>query len=49
MCDRLSTLASDFPDSRYVPCAMERCPGIKRPSKSKAPATCHGYLTRETE
>jgi tetratricopeptide (TPR) repeat protein len=46
-CDRLSTLVSDFPDSRYVPCAIERCPSIKRPSKSKAPKTCHAYLTRE--
>lgn len=47
MCDRLDTLASDFPDSRYVPCAMEKCPSIKRSSKSKAPKTCHSYLTRE--
>jgi tetratricopeptide (TPR) repeat protein len=46
-CSRLSTLTSDFPDSRYVPCAMGRCPSIKRPSKSKAPQTCHEYLTRE--
>lgn len=46
-CDRLSTLASDFPDSRYVPCAVDRCPAIKRPSKSKAPKTCRAYLTRE--
>lgn len=46
-CSRLSTLADDFPDSRYVPCAVERCPGIKRPKKSKAPLTCHAYLTRE--
>jgi outer membrane protein assembly factor BamD (BamD/ComL family) len=47
-CSRLSTLASDFPDSKYVPCAIERCPSISRPSKSKAPKTCHGYLTRES-
>lgn len=46
-CSRLSTLASDFPDSRYVPCAMAICPSITRASKSKAPATCHPYLTRE--
>jgi tetratricopeptide (TPR) repeat protein len=46
-CDRLATLASDFPDSRYVPCASLRCPSIKRPGKSKAPATCHEYLLRE--
>jgi hypothetical protein len=47
MCDRLDTLASDFPDSRYVPCAIEKCPSIKRSSKSKAPKTCHAYLARE--
>jgi len=46
-CDRLATLAGDFPDSRYVPCAVDRCPGIKRPGKSKAPATCRAYLTRD--
>ena len=46
-CDRLSTLAGDFPDSRYVPCASMKCPAIKRPSKSKAPTTCHEYLLRE--
>jgi outer membrane protein assembly factor BamD (BamD/ComL family) len=46
-CDRLSTLAGDFPDSRYVPCAALQCPSIKRPSKSKAPTTCHAYLLRE--
>jgi hypothetical protein len=47
MCDRLDTLASDFPDSRYVPCAIDKCPSIKRSSKSKAPKTCHAYLLRE--
>ena len=46
-CDRLATLVSDFPDSRYVPCATERCSAIKRPSKSKAPKTCRAYLTRD--
>lgn len=46
-CDRLATLASDFPDSRYVPCATEHCPSVKRPEKSKAPKTCHAYLLRE--
>jgi tetratricopeptide (TPR) repeat protein len=45
-CDRLQTLASDFPDSRYVPCAVAQCPGVRRPEKSKAPATCHAYITR---
>jgi len=46
-CSRLATLTSDFPDSRYVPCAIERCPSIERPKKSKAPATCRAYLNRE--
>jgi TolA-binding protein len=45
-CARLATLVSDFTDSRYVPCASERCPSIKRPAKSKAPKTCHAYLIR---
>jgi tetratricopeptide (TPR) repeat protein len=45
-CKRLATLASEFPDSRYVPCASERCPSIARPKKSKAPATCRGYILR---
>jgi tetratricopeptide (TPR) repeat protein len=47
-CDRLGTLASDFPDSRYVPCAIERCPSITRPAKSKAPQTCRAYIERES-
>jgi outer membrane protein assembly factor BamD (BamD/ComL family) len=46
-CDRLATLTSDFPDSRYVPCTSLRCPAVKRPAKSKAPATCHEYLLRD--
>jgi tetratricopeptide (TPR) repeat protein len=46
-CDRLATLTDDFPDSRYVPCVVEQCPKVKRPSKSKAPKACHPYLTRE--
>jgi hypothetical protein len=46
-CDRLSTLAGDFPDSRYVPCAALQCPSIKRSAKSKAPATCHAYLLKD--
>ncbi len=46
-CARLSTLASDFPDSRYVPCAAQQCPSVKRSAKSKAPATCHAYLVNE--
>lgn len=45
-CARLETLASEFPDSRYVPCAVEKCPSVKPPEKSKAPKACHPYLTR---
>lgn len=45
-CDRLATLTSDFPDSKYVPCATAECPSIKRSTKSRAPANCHPYLTR---
>lgn len=45
-CDRLSTLVSDIPDSRYVPCAVDKCK-LSRPKDSKAPKTCHAYLTRE--
>ena len=48
-CDRLATLTSDFPDSRYVPCTSLRCPSVKRPAKSKAPATCHEYLLRDKD
>lgn len=44
-CGRLRALVSAAPDSRYVPCATERCK-IERPSDSKAPKTCHAYLTR---
>lgn len=45
-CDRLETLVSTFPNSRYVPCATLKCAHIKRPKESKAPAECRGYLTR---
>jgi tetratricopeptide (TPR) repeat protein len=45
-CDRLGTLVREFPDSRYVPCAVERCPGLARPHTSAAPAQCHEYITR---
>ena len=48
-CDRLATLTSDFPDSRYVPCTSLRCPSVKRPTKSKAPTTCHDYLLRQMD
>jgi tetratricopeptide (TPR) repeat protein len=46
-CDRLKTLVSDFPDSRYVPCATDVCAGkVARPEKSEAPKWCHPYLMR---
>jgi hypothetical protein len=45
-CARLKSLTSEFPDSRYVPCAALQCPAIERPAKSKAPTTCHDYLRR---
>jgi tetratricopeptide (TPR) repeat protein len=45
-CDRLATLVHDFPDSRYVPCAIGECKGLVRPKKSDAPATCHAYIGR---
>ncbi|MCL2778735.1 MAG: tetratricopeptide repeat protein [Polyangiaceae bacterium] len=47
-CDRLETLTRDFPDSRYVPCALVRCPNVKRPSTSKAPKECRAYILRDT-
>jgi outer membrane protein assembly factor BamD (BamD/ComL family) len=45
-CSRLSTLVLDFPDSRYVPCALDACPSLARPKDSHAPKTCHSYLLR---
>jgi tetratricopeptide (TPR) repeat protein len=45
-CARLGTLASEFPDSRYVPCATAMCPDVKRPSKSHAPTECRAYIMR---
>jgi outer membrane protein assembly factor BamD (BamD/ComL family) len=45
-CSRLSTLVGEFPDSRYVPCAVESCKGLERAKGSHAPAECHAYLTR---
>lgn len=44
-CDRLGTLVSDIPDSRYVPCAVDKCK-LSRPKDSKAPKTCHAYLLK---
>jgi tetratricopeptide (TPR) repeat protein len=46
-CEVLATLASDFPDSRYVPCAIERCPAIALPRASRAPKACRPYVERE--
>jgi tetratricopeptide (TPR) repeat protein len=45
-CSRLATLVHDFPDSRYVPCATEQCPGVERPRESGAPKTCRAYIER---
>jgi tetratricopeptide (TPR) repeat protein len=45
-CDRLGTLIDDFPDSRYVPCATQQCPELRRPAKTEAPTKCHTYLVR---
>jgi TolA-binding protein len=43
-CDRLARLADDFPDSRFVPCAVAECPNLVRPKKSGAPRACHPYI-----
>ncbi len=48
-CERLGTLVEKFPDSRYVPCAVEPCPMLRRPPASAAPRECHAYIARETE
>jgi tetratricopeptide (TPR) repeat protein len=45
-CARLATLVSEFPDSRYVPCATSECSGLTRPATSGAPRTCRDYLQR---
>jgi tetratricopeptide (TPR) repeat protein len=45
-CARLVTLVHDFPDSRYVPCAVEQCAGLLRPADSSAPKECRPYLKR---
>ena len=45
-CARLERIASIAPDSRYVPCAAERCSGAHVPKASHAPSTCRAYLTR---
>ncbi len=38
-CDRLALLTRDFPDSRYVPCAIDACK-LARPARSRAPQAC---------
>ena len=45
-CGRLSKLVSEFPDSRYVPCAESTCKDVTRPKKSRAPKECHDYVQR---
>jgi tetratricopeptide (TPR) repeat protein len=45
-CVRLSTLVHDFPDSRFVPCAVAQCEGLQRPKESEAPKTCRDYVER---
>jgi hypothetical protein len=45
-CSRLGTLVGQLPDSRYVPCAIEQCPGLSRPRASTAPKECHEYIER---
>ncbi|MEO8878263.1 MAG: hypothetical protein ABI461_21900, partial [Polyangiaceae bacterium] len=46
-CARLSTLASQFPDSRYVPCAHEICVDVTRALKSNAPRDCRAYISKK--
>jgi tetratricopeptide (TPR) repeat protein len=45
-CETLATMVREFPDSRYVPCALDRCPGLRRPERSAAPKECHAYIER---
>jgi tetratricopeptide (TPR) repeat protein len=47
-CDLLSTLIREFPDSRYVPCALAQCSALARPARSAAPSECHRYIERVT-
>ena len=46
-CGSLSRLIRVAPDSRYVPCAIDRCPTLTRPEGSPAPKTCRAYITRD--
>jgi tetratricopeptide (TPR) repeat protein len=43
-CTTLERLVREFPDSRYVACATERCPEITRPKESRAPQACRPYI-----
>lgn len=43
-CALLARLVRAAPDSRYVPCAVARCKDLTRPTESRAPKDCHGYL-----
>jgi TolA-binding protein len=45
-CALLARLLRSAPDSRYVPCVVERCKDLKRPAESHAPKDCHGYLEK---
>ena len=45
-CDTLRTLVGEFRDSRYVPCARERCPAIPLPEGKNVVRTCHAYIER---
>jgi TolA-binding protein len=46
-CGRLAQLVSEFPSSRYVPCAAAVCPTLALPKgEGGAPATCHPYIAR---
>jgi tetratricopeptide (TPR) repeat protein len=40
-CDTRKTLVDNLIDSKLVPCAEEKCPSVKRDSKSRAPKACH--------
>jgi tetratricopeptide (TPR) repeat protein len=45
-CETLAKLVREFPDSRYVPCSLEKCPALARPAKSAAPSTCRAYILK---
>ena len=45
-CAIASTLTREFPDSRFVPCALAECSTLSRPPKSGAPTECHAYVAK---